>query len=300
MPLGLVCLLAAACTAPFEGELVLAPDADRTGEQGADGPFGVALGQVQTQARLTEVLTYDVLYPADVDSGLLLPEDGGPWPSAVFVQGGFVEPARYHWLARHMASRGTVVLLPQHSLDLALFQADNARLALEDLEELAADEAHPLAGAIATDGPSVVMGHSLGGVTAAIDWAVDDTFSGLAVLASYPAEGTKVEEREGGGPVIFLAGLQEGPDDLAAFRDGFNRFSEPRWMGVIAGMNHYSWTDDKTEADLAKEEPAERTDAETRADAQWALDLWADLALLGDEAAGDELDAGLVSTEITW
>ena len=288
-------VLLTACAPQGPGQVLLAPDARRTGDAGQDGPHGVAWRALTVQVRLDAVVEVDVVYPASSD-GML---EGGPWPAAVLVQGGLVAPARYRWLATHLASRGVLTLMPHHALDLALFEADNGRLALDAPSDLSARDGNALSGALEPEGPAVVLGHSLGGVSAAMQWANDDTFAGLGLLASYPADGTSVEGQDGR-PVLVLIGAEDQEAALADVQAGYARFADPAWMGVIAGMNHYSWTDAKSAEDTAKEGPPSRDDALTRTDAQWALDLWTDAILTGDEAAAAALDAGLVGEAIEW
>jgi Alpha/beta hydrolase family len=287
--------LLAACGPQGPGQVLLAPDAGRSGDAGLDGPHGVAWRELTVQVRLDQVAAVDVVYPALSDGSL----EAGPWPAAVLVQGGLVAPERYRWLAVHLASRGVLTLMPHHVFDLALFEADNGRLALDALRDLSMRDGNAISGALEPDGPAVVLGHSLGGVSAAMQWADDDTFVGLGLLASYPAAGTPVG-CQGGRPVLVLAGAEDEEAALDDLRAGYARFAEPAWMGVIGGMNHYSWTDAKTAADEAKEGAPSRDDSETRTDAQWALDLWTDAVLTGDDAAAAALDAGLVGVAVEW
>ncbi|MFT4979051.1 MAG: putative dienelactone hydrolase, partial [Myxococcota bacterium] len=169
-----------ACAAPSgPGALVLSP--------GEEGPFGAAWVQLRAQARVTESIWVEVMFPSD-DSGQPAP-DALPAQAVVLVQGGLVEASRYRWLAAHAAARGYVVISADHPADLAFFAAGNGLAALEAVE----DGGGILDGLVEPGGPAAVAGHSLGGVVASILWAADTRFDGLISMASYPADGTDVE-----------------------------------------------------------------------------------------------------------
>jgi predicted dienelactone hydrolase len=76
------------------------------------------------QARVTEGLDVDVIYPSDSQGAV--DRSGAPYPVIVFVQGGLVTVQRYQWLTAHLASRGYVVLAPHHQLDLPVLEVETA------------------------------------------------------------------------------------------------------------------------------------------------------------------------------
>ena len=190
------------------------------------------------------------------------------------------------WLATHFASRGYCVVSPEHALDLAITESDNASIALDDLEQ------RPR-GALAdvTLDTAVVMGHSLGGAVASFRWVADERFEGIALLASWPSEATPVEDLVGR-PSLSLIGSEDksGEATQTAF-ENYARFPQPAWFGVIDGMNHYDWADGATDANLRGDGTPTRPMVETRRDALRVLDAWLDAILREDADAQAAMDA---------
>ncbi len=268
--------------------MMLEPDPAATGEEGLRGPHGVALQACRTQGHVSDPIRFDVTYPAL--SGGALDDTGAPYPAVMQIHGGAVEPERYQWLATHTASRGYVVIAPHHSLNLAIFESDNGSLALDDVLRRADDDGDTLAGAIDSDGPMAATGHSLGGVVASMRWVADDRIGALAMFAGYPPAGTDVESMAGH-PSLMLTGSVDQVEP-AVFAEEYERFGEPRWFGVIDGMNHYDWTDDATEGELADDGTSTRPAEESRVDALRVFDTWLDAHLFGDSDAEARLAAG--------
>ncbi len=276
-------LLVVLACAPVAPSLVLPPDPSRTGAEGADGPHGAARMDVRVATRVSEGVGVTVVFPADDDAG---PDtSSGVWPVVAVVQGGFVAPERYEWLGRHFASRGYVTLLADHPLDLAISAPSNTSAALAALR---AEAPEPLDEAFVEDAPAAVMGHSLGGVIASWVYQDDPTFTGLALLASYPAEGDALDARDAP-QVLSLVGDMDGATSLDDAREGAARYDA--WYGEIDGMNHYAWTDDPTPGELAGDFEASRDASATRLDALHVLDTWLDATLRGDAAAAVRLSA---------
>jgi len=269
-------------------ELILDPDADATGQDGQRGPFGVARAEYRTQARVSDSVRFEATWPATDGGDLDL--SAAPYPCVLSVQGGLVSAERYRWLAEHMASRGYVVLAPRHALKLAILEPDNASYALDEALERVGMTDDPLAGALEPDGPVAITGHSLGGVVAAMGWVADPRVDGVAILASYAAGSTDVESMTGS-PVLLLTGAEDQVDPEEFFPE-WERFEEPRWGGVIDGMNHYDWTDDATASELERDGASTRPLDDTRTDAWRVLDTWLDATLLDDPDASARLDAG--------
>jgi dienelactone hydrolase len=274
----LLLALAAGCAAA--PELLVAPDAARDGLDGTDGPHGAAALARVYPARITDTVATTVVVPADAD-GAVLP---GPWPVAVFVHGGLVPPARYQWIALHLATRGVVVALPSSPLDLAIMASGNASAALDGI--LADADGGPLDGAVDTAAPVLIGGHSLGGTVAALDWVADDRFGALLLGASYPAGGSDTASRADT-PVLALVGSEDGsapPSDVEAQLGDLDCV-----YGVVDGLNHYGWTDDATDKELANDGVASRPLEDARRDLFRVFDRWADAALAGDVATADAI-----------
>lgn len=257
----MVLALLFAC-APPETADPLAYDDARTGENGADGPWGVH-----------RVSTFDADPPNDlftpVNADGEAADVGNAAATIVLIQGGSVVPERYWWLAEHFASRGATVVMPHHGFDLAFFdQTAGQRALAAAIEAGTVDEAAPVG----------FVGHSLGGVVAAYQWADDDSIAGLALLASYPADDANVEGRTDGA-VISIRGGEDAKVSAEQQADGAARFNVTHAVVTVEGMNHYDWTDDATEGELASDGKPTVPQAESRKDALWALDGWVDSCL---------------------
>lgn len=277
LPLLLVSLLSA-CR-PDDALAVVSPaQPDATGEDGTDGPYGVALTERRYAARVAGKVDVDVLLPVDEAGGLAVADA----PTVVLVQGGLVPVERYHWLAAHLATRGYAVLAPHHPLDLAIFAIGNAQASLEGA--LGDDT---LAGWVSPQ--AAVAGHSLGGVVSVKNWLADDTFAAVALLASFPAGGDDPAERAGS-PVLSITGAVDGsalPEDVEA---GFERFSDPRWLAIVDDLNHYGWTDGVTAEELAGDGDVVDLPG-ARQHALAVIDTFLDATLRGDPDAAAALDA---------
>jgi pimeloyl-ACP methyl ester carboxylesterase len=264
--------------------LDLAPDGGRSGQDGTAGAFGVAHRTFSAQARATDVIRYEVSFPADASGAY--DDAAGRCPVVMFIHGGLVHPDQYRWLPTHFASRGYCVVSPEHLLQLAITESDNASLVLDDLENRPRG---PLTNALGER--AVVMGHSLGGAVSTFRWMADDRFEGLALLASWPAESTPVEALVGR-PSLSLIGSEDqgGEATLTAF-EHYQRFPQPAWFGVVDGMNHYDWADGASDADLAGDGVPTRPQADTRRDTVRVLDTWLDAWLRDDPDARTRLEA---------
>ena len=280
--------LTTGCDRPPELSLVRPPDPSATGDAGTWGPHGVARATYKTQARVSETVRFEATWPALAD-GTLDPSSA-PYPVVLLVQGGLVESVRYRWLADHLASRGAVVLAPEYAFDLAILQSDNASYVLDEALDRARVPGDPLEGALAEGGPVVATGHSLGGVVASMTWVSDTRVDGVAVLASYAATGTDVEAMAGSPSLLLTGALDQVPPE--EFFSEWSRFPEPVWGGVVAGMNHYDWTDDPTPEELEGDGVSTRPAEESRRDALRVLDTWLDAIWRDDTGAAEALAAG--------
>ncbi|MCA9490833.1 MAG: alpha/beta fold hydrolase [Myxococcales bacterium] len=264
-----------ACSPVSDLTLLDAPDAARDGADGADGPWGAGLVSLRVQARVTDVVPVSVVFPSDEDAAPAVDDA----PVVVLIHGGFVSPDRYLWLARHFATRGYVSVLPQAELLLAITQPGNGELALDALRE-EADGDGVLAGLVAPDGPTAAMGHSLGGVMAARQWVRDEDMDLLAMLASFPAGSDPIEEQVGR-PVLSVVGTTD--QGLPGIEEAFPRYPGPSAQWILDGVNHYAWTDDPKDSELARDGELLRPLDEARRDALRIVDATLDVYLLGDD-----------------
>jgi hypothetical protein len=169
-----------------------------------------------------------------------------------------------------------VVATPEHPLDLAILETDNGRLALTALRRAALGRG-VLAGSVAVDGLTAVLGHSLGGVVGGRLW-LGGSFHALGLLAAYPATGDDLS-RGNGRPVLALVGGNDRSATVTEVATGLRRFGSPRWLAVVDDLNHYDWTDGATASELMDDGPPARDQALTRRHALAALDTWLDAVL---------------------
>ncbi len=184
----------------------------------------------EVRARHTDLVKVEVFLPQRFEEGR--------GPALVLLQGGAVPIEDYAWLAERLAARGIVVAMPAHPLNMAIFAVGNAEAARGLL-------VHPPEGSV-LDGrvdPEriAVGGHSLGGVVAS-KGAVDEDFSALVLLASYPDGADEKEVRAHRRPVLSFAAEQDCQARLTDVRDGLALFGGPRVLAVLEGAGHFQFT----------------------------------------------------------
>lgn len=235
-----------------------------------DAPWAVARTHLRAAGRTGRPFAVEVSFP--VEPGTLVLPDEAPFPAVVLVQGGAVDHRRYLWLADALAAEGQVVVTPAFPTDLAIFATRRADRALERALDLSSEDDPVLAGAL--DGaPAAILGHSLGGVVGAMRWSKrPDRFGPLALLASYPADGTEIEGDDR--PALSLTGSADGRSALADVEAGIARFDGEAWLGVVEGMNHMDWADDATAKELADDGPPAPDQAAVRLAAVRTLADW--------------------------
>jgi len=277
-------LLMLACSPLSDPEMLLTPDPSvDVLVAGERGPHGAALVEARAQARVSDAVPLDIVYPSD---GAGVPSVTGA-AVVVFVHGGLVGPERYHWLAAYLATRGWVSVLPQADLKLAITEPGNSAIALERLRDLA-ERTDELRDLVDDGSPVLPMGHSLGGVLATMHWTTEQPVDGLVLLASFPAASTATDEGPPT-PVLALTGTTD-VFDWKRLEGELDRFRGPTTDARIEGMNHYAWTDDATEGELNSDGPQERPVGDTRQDALRVLDTWIDVRLFGADEVLLEAD----------
>ena len=121
------------------------------------------------------------------------PAKTSPTTGLIFYPGGRVDPRAYASLARAIASEGYLVVIPEMPINMAVFNPN------------VADE-------IINYFPNInhwaLAGHSVGG-TMAVQYTDrhPDTFEGLAIWASYPANSSDISDLDI--PVISIYGSRE-------------------------------------------------------------------------------------------
>ncbi|HAN31535.1 MAG TPA: hypothetical protein DCQ06_08045 [Myxococcales bacterium] len=278
---------AVACTPfPEQAEYMLfEPDATRGG-LGKPGPYGVGCSEVLVPVRAWDSFEMTVCWPAD-SSGQLGAK--GPFPAVLLVHGGLVNRSRYQWLSGHFASRGYLVAAPAHKAELALLEQGNVSAALDWLETASANDG-VLSSALQAES-TVLVGHSLGAVVAAMRWAQDDRFYALVMLAGFAASGTDLQTRAGS-PSLTVGGQRDPLATPTDVREGFERLPIKQRLVMVTGMHHYAWTDGNSAADLASDDTPTRPVAALRDDALRLIDAFVDTHLLGATNAYKALAAG--------
>lgn len=279
-------LLFLACAPQGPGELLLLPSTQRGGLPGEQGPYGAAWVRGSTTARVDERLGIEVVFPSDADGWLA---EGGPFPVVAFVQGGLVDVEQYRWLNAQLASRGYLVVAARHPAGLALLASDDSAIALSAVERWSEREGL-LHGSVSPGEPAAILGHSLGGAVGAIEWAADDRFQILGLLASFPADFTPVEEVDR--PALSLVGSTDEVVDLSQVRAGFERLAGPRLYGEVQGLNHHGWFDDPKPRDTEKDGPLEGDLELLRANTTRVVDTFLDAWLRQDQVAQSALATG--------
>jgi hypothetical protein len=204
---------------------------------------GVAVAEFETRWNQTDLIKVHVYFPATAE-GAMQP---GAHPALVYVQGGFVPPARYFWLGAELARRGWVVAFPEHPLDLAFFSIENGRAAQSLL--LNPPRRSLLAGAIDPT-RMAVAGHSLGGVVAT-KLALAGGFRSVVLHASVADSADDAALSVASLPSLFLVGTNDCGASRQSFVEGWKVFPSPTALIFIHGLTHYGFTDALTE-DLEK------------------------------------------------
>lgn len=239
----LVLVLLPACSPEPPTEL-LEVDRRRTGGLGELGVWGAYLHQRTFRVRVDESVDVDVIVP------------GGPAPSppVLLLPGGNVDIERYHWLGVHMASRGFAVIA-MHSPLFILLEQGNIFDAFRAVRAVAQDPDDPLYQVVAPDAPALVIGHSLGGVSAAKLWASQpEDVSHVVLICSTTDSADDYSTRPlllGGERALSVIGSADKRVPEQDARDGIATFPVPVTFAAVQGMNHYQVVEDPTESELA-------------------------------------------------
>ncbi len=256
-------------TEPAQEVILEATDLENT--PGMRGSLGVE--------RVTR--TYRVRVDDRLQTHLYLPVDASgirqKGPVAVVVQGGAVEARRYEWLARHLSSKGYVTVLAEHASNLSFFEEGNSVAALEaithdpEFEELVSNKR------------GVVLGHSLGGVTASTLWLDHPTrFSTLVLMASEAKSWDDFSKRRTPADkkdqdlALVIASSEDGRIESQRIFDNTRAIADAGTAMAsisIQGMIHMQWTTDVTPEELEDDGTPTITDELARQRALVMIDL---------------------------
>ncbi len=177
----------------------------------------------------TRVATYPAFSEAatlaqasETDDGWYVHEpEGEPTVGFVFYPGGLVEPAAYSPLMEQLSGGGVLAVIVPMPLDLAVFGIGRADKVLDAYPEI---------------DRWVIGGHSLGGAMAAQFVSSNpETFDGMVLLASYPADSTDLSEIPA--QVLSIYGTEDGVTG-DVFEESLNRLPQGTVLQVIEGGNH--------------------------------------------------------------
>lgn len=234
------------------------------------GPYGVALLERDLRVRVDQHVRTLVYLP----TGLNAEEEAHPL--ALLIQGGAVSPEQYGWLAMHLASRGYVVLSPDHPLDFAIFATGNGADVIAAARDAAAREGDVLEGRLAPE-PGLALGHSLGGVVASKVWLRrPGDLSHLFLLQSTPDPGDAEllqNPRDPADRVFAVAGARDGRISFTEIDESLADFSNPVPLAIVEGANHFQMIDSPTASQLESDLAATIPTPQARARVLAALDL---------------------------
>jgi dienelactone hydrolase len=254
----------------------------------------------------------DVYYPTDAEPG--------PFPVAVFLQGGRVDKREYASFAGALAAWGFVVVVPNHH-NVVMFPGFEAEGLFSEQQQILDTVVFARAEA-AGDGPAAaaidpsrlaVLGHSYGAAAAlaAIQgvcefpfcpedgaFAIPPELLGMALLGinTKPRVGsTEIRRTDNAGmPIAIINGRLDSNATAEDTELSFERIEDaPKGLVFIEGANHYALCDRNNPEGPARD-PAEPTleQAESVALSARYAALWLRASGMGDAAARAALEAG--------
>lgn len=237
-----ICLSACAPEPPTK---LLDVDRSRTNAFGERGNLGVYLHERTFRVRVDEAVDVDVFVNA-------FPQ---PSPPVIMVPGGAVDAERYRWLGAHIASRGFTVITP-HSPLFSLLELGNIFDAFQAVRGAAQDADDPLSDTIDPNAPAFILGHSLGGVSAAKVWASkpnDFTHLGFLCSTTDTADDYSTRPLRGHEKILSIIGTADKRVLEESAREGIQTFRTPFTFAAVEGMNHYQVVENPTESELASD-----------------------------------------------
>lgn len=142
-----------------------------------------------------------------------------PTKNIVFIPGGLVTPDSYNYLAISLALEGYDVVIAKAPFDLAIL---NPFIGKEFLSETL---------------DNVVIGHSLGGVTASMVFAGNDLIESMIFLGSYPVKDVSAMN------TLFITAEFDLGMDPEALEDSYQYTNSSNTIINIEGGNHaqFGW-----------------------------------------------------------
>lgn len=142
-----------------------------------------------------------------------------PLKNIIFIPGGLVSANSYEYLAYSLALEGYNVTIAKAPYNLAIL---NPWIGKEFLSD---------------DLDNVVIGHSLGGVTASMVFSGIDTVSTMILLGSYPIQ--DISDKD----TLYISAEYDLGMDPEAFTDSFQFVNDNKTIIDISGGNHaqFGW-----------------------------------------------------------
>jgi hypothetical protein len=216
------------------------PAAENTKDPGKDGPYppGWITTEIPDSTQSGEKLSAVIYYPAEAAEEKSPPGNAKtPWPVLIFSPGG---PAKtyegYEDFGKRMASWGVVAVLVAFGDRPAEKRAPQFSVVREWLEKKNAEDGFQLKGKL--DVKNVLAGGHSRGAAAAVLAAAD-----LKKFVGCVAIGPALNQLPSGYTTATL--LIGSPDDLDACTALFKSMKTPRWLYIVAGMDHYMKPADK-------------------------------------------------------
>ncbi|RDV36785.1 hypothetical protein DV096_17005 [Bradymonadaceae bacterium TMQ3] len=255
---------------PYEPVALLLPAPGLAIDSPERGPYGVALLERDLRVRVDQRVRTLIYLPTGEQA------EEQAHPLALLLQGGAVNPEQYGWLALHLASRGYVVLSPDHPLDFAIFATGNGADVITAARDAATREGDVLEGRIAPE-PGLALGHSLGGVVASKVWLRrPGDLSHLFLLQSTPdpADAEQLQQpRDPADRVLAVAGERDGRISFVEIDASLTDFANPVPLAIVQGANHFQMIDSPTASQLESDLAATIPTPQARARVLAALDL---------------------------
>ncbi|AIO18505.1 Alpha/beta hydrolase family protein [Candidatus Izimaplasma bacterium HR1] len=142
-----------------------------------------------------------------------------PLLNIIFIPGGLVTPDSYKYLAINLALRGYDVVIAKAPFNLAILNPWIGKEFLSDSLE------------------NVVIGHSLGGVTASMVFNGNDKVSAFVLLGSYPIK--DISDKD----TLLITAEHDLGMDPEAFNDSLEYVNDENQIVNIVGGNHaqFGW-----------------------------------------------------------
>lgn len=157
-----------------------------------------------------------------INNWLVLTPDEEAKAGIVLYPGAKVEPAAYRYYAQGLADAGYLVVIPQVTLNFAIFNQNVAEDVIEHYPKIA---------------DWYLQGHSLGGVAASgFAYTHQEEISGVILLGSYPADSTDFSETDI--PMLSLSAEHDGLSTPEKIDQTKSLLSTDAVIHQIEGGNH--------------------------------------------------------------